>query len=89
MPHNKELHVYSWGDYINPEVIKEFEKKYDCRVIVDTYDSNESMYAKLKAGATGYDIIFPSNYILDLLEQQGMLQSINPGAGAQFEKFGY
>jgi spermidine/putrescine transport system substrate-binding protein len=72
----KELHVYSWGDYINPEVIKDFEKEYDCRVIVDTYDSNESMYAKLKAGASGYDIIFPSNYFLDLLEKQGMLQPI-------------
>lgn len=76
-PSKKELHVYSWGDYINPEVIKEFERENNCRVVVDTYDSNESMYAKLKAGATGYDIIFPSNYILDLLEQQDMLQAIN------------
>lgn len=73
----KELHIYSWGDYINPEVIREFEKKYDCKVVVDTYDSNESMYAKLKAGASGYDIIFPSNYFLGLLEKQEMLQPIN------------
>ena len=53
----------------------QFEQEYQCRVILDTYDSNESMYSKLKAGATGYDIIFPSNYILDLLNQQGMLQA--------------
>lgn len=72
----KELHIYSWGDYINPEVVKEFENSHDCKVVIDTYDSNESMYAKLKAGATGYDLIFPSNYILDLLDQQQMLQPI-------------
>lgn len=74
---NQELHIYSWGDYINPEVIKKFEEEYKCKVILDTYDSNESMYSKLKAGATGYDIIFPSNYILDLLNQQEMLQEID------------
>ncbi len=73
----RELHIYSWGDYINPEVIKKFEAQYQCRVIIDTYDSNESMYSKLKSGATGYDIIFPSNYILDLLNQQNMLQEID------------
>lgn len=75
--YNKELHVYSWGDYISPEVIREFERRYGCRIVLDTYDSNESMYAKLKAGATGYDIIFPSNYILDLLVRQDMLQPID------------
>ncbi len=74
---DKELHIYSWGDYINPEVVKKFEEKYHCRVILDTYDSNESMYSKLKSGATGYDLIFPSNYILDLLNQQQMLQPID------------
>jgi len=73
----RELHIYSWGDYINPEVIKKFEDQYNCSVILDTYDSNESMYSKLKAGATGYDIIFPSNYILDLLNRQEMLQDID------------
>ena len=73
----KELHIYTWGDYISTEVIEQFEKKFECRVIVDTYDSNESMYAKLKAGATGYDLIFPSNYFLDLLDKQQMLQPIH------------
>ena len=73
----RELHIYSWGDYINPEVVKKFEEQYHCRVILDTYDSNESMYSKLKSGATGYDIIFPSNYILDLLNKQNMLQEID------------
>jgi len=74
---DRELHIYSWGDYINPEVIQKFEKEYKCHIVLDTYDSNESMYSKLKSGATGYDLIFPSNYILDLLNQQNMLQEID------------
>lgn len=71
------LHVFIWSDYIKPELIKKFEKKYNCRVLVDTYDSNESMYAKLKLGALKYDILFPSNYFLDLMVEQGMLQTID------------
>lgn len=72
-----KLHVFIWSDYIKPELIKKFEKKYNCKVVVDTYDSNESMYAKLKLGALNYDILFPSNYFLDLMVEQGMLQPID------------
>ncbi|MEI6071824.1 MAG: spermidine/putrescine ABC transporter substrate-binding protein [Verrucomicrobiae bacterium] len=67
------LHVYTWADYIKPEIVKRFEKENQCRVVIDTFDSNESMYAKLKAGATGYDIITPSSYMAKMLFDQGML----------------
>lgn len=73
----RTLHLYNWADYIDPEVVSEFEQEYDCRVVTDTFDSNESMFAKLKAGATGYDIVFPSSYIAILMYQQGMLQDID------------
>jgi spermidine/putrescine transport system substrate-binding protein len=73
----KELHIYSWSDYIKPSLIEEFEKQFDCKVIVDTFDSNEAMYAKLKAGATGYDLIFPSSYFVELMHKQGLLQKID------------
>jgi spermidine/putrescine transport system substrate-binding protein len=53
----KELYVYNWADYMAPNVITQFENNYNCRVILDTFDSNESMYAKLKAGARGYEIM--------------------------------
>jgi spermidine/putrescine transport system substrate-binding protein len=69
--------VFIWSDYINPEIIAKFEKKYHCQVIIDTYDSNESMYAKLKLGSLDYDILFPSNYFLDLMVQQEMLQPLD------------
>ncbi len=74
-----ELHVFIWSDYLKPELIEKFEKACGCRVVIDTYDSNESMYAKLKLGASaGYDVIFPSNYFLDIMVKQNMLQEINP-----------
>lgn len=72
-----ELHVLIWSDYIKPDLIEKFRQEYKCRVIVDTYDSNESMYAKLKLGAGGYDLIFPSNYFMDIMSQQDMLQKID------------
>lgn len=72
-----ELHLFMWADYIKPELIWRFEKTYNCRVVIDTYDSNEAMYAKLKLGVTGYDLIFPSMYLFTLMEEQGMLEPLN------------
>jgi spermidine/putrescine transport system substrate-binding protein len=72
-----ELRVFMWSSYIKPDIIKQFEQKYNCEVMLDTYDTNEAMYAKLKLGANDYDIIFPSNYFFDILNHQKMLQPIN------------
>lgn len=71
------LHIYNWADYLKPELVQRFEQENACRVVIDTFDSNEAMYAKLKAGATGYDLIFPSSYMVKLMFNQGMLQPIN------------
>ncbi len=68
-----ELFVYTWADYIKPELVQRFEKENNCRVTIDTFDSNEAMYSKLKAGATGYDIITPSSYMVTLLKNQNMI----------------
>lgn len=73
----KTLHVYNWADYVKPELIQRFEKDNHCKVVTDTFDSNEAMYAKVKAGAAGYDLIFPSNYMVDIMRLQGMLQPLN------------
>jgi len=56
------LHVYTWSDYFSPELIEKFQIENNCVVVIDTFDSNEAMYAKLKAGAAGYDVITPSTY---------------------------
>jgi spermidine/putrescine transport system substrate-binding protein len=71
------LHVYTWADYIKPELVARFEKEHACKVVIDTFDSNESMYAKIKAGATGYDLIMPTSYMVSLMQSQGMLQPLD------------
>lgn len=75
-----ELRIYSWADYIKPELVEQFEKEHNCRVVIDTFDSNESMYAKLHLGAGGYDIMVPSNYFLEIMQKNDMLQTINKDA---------
>lgn len=68
-----ELKVYTWSDYFKPELLQRFEKEQGCRIIIDTFESNESMYAKIKAGATGYDLLTPSSYFVKVMESQGYL----------------
>lgn len=71
------LHIFNWADYLKPELVQRFERDHGCRVVIDTFDSNESMYNKLKAGATGYDLIFPSSYMVELMAEQGMLHKLD------------
>ena len=71
------LHLYNWVDYVKPELMTRFEKENNCKVILDTYDSNEAMYAKLKIGASGYDVAYPSSYMVQIMNQQGMLQKLD------------
>jgi spermidine/putrescine transport system substrate-binding protein len=72
-----DLHLYTWADYIKPELVQQFEQENKCKVIIDTFDSNEAMYAKLKAGATGYDVIVPSSYMAKMMFSQGMLLQLD------------
>ena len=59
------LNVYNWGDYIDESVLKDFEEKYDIKVNYDTYATNEDMYVKIKSGGSDYDVIIPSDYIIE------------------------
>jgi spermidine/putrescine transport system substrate-binding protein len=72
-----DLHIYTWADYIKPELVQQFEQENKCKIVIDTFDSNESMYAKIKAGATGYDIIVPSSYMAKIMFDQKMLLSLD------------
>ncbi len=65
--HENQLNIYSWADYLHPSTIPEFERRYGIRVVYDTFASNESLLAKLQAGATDYDIIVPSSYLIKQL----------------------
>ena len=85
-----ELHIYTWSDYLAPELIAGFEKALGVRVVVDTFDSNEAMYAKLKAGGTGYDLMTPSAYQIPQMAREGMIDKIDhskcPNVRANFDK---
>ncbi len=71
-----ELHLFTWADYYNPELIKKFEKENSCKVVIDTFDSNETMYAKIKAGAEGYDLINPSSYMAKIMFKEKLIKKI-------------
>ncbi len=70
------LKVYSAGEYIDTSLLGQFEKEYDCKVVYETFDSNESMYTKIQSGET-YDILVPSDYMIERLMKEDKLQPID------------
>lgn len=77
------LNVYNWGEYISNgedgslDVIKEFEQLTGITVNYTTFDTNESLYAKLKSGGGDYDVIIPSDYMIGKMVQEGMLEKLD------------
>jgi spermidine/putrescine transport system substrate-binding protein len=71
------LHIYTWADYFKPALVARFEKDNRCRLVFDTFDSNETMYAKIRAGASGYDLLTPTSYMASLMHSQGMLLELD------------
>ena len=84
------LHLYTWQDYLDPELVSAFEKANNCRIMIDTFDSNESMYAKVQAGSSGYDVIFPSSYQVALMAKNNHIQKLDksklPNVAKHFDK---
>lgn len=72
-----EVRVYNWGDYIDPQAIKMFEEETGYKVTYVSYDTNEAMYNKLKNGNSSYDVIVPSDYMIERLINEDMLEKIN------------
>lgn len=72
-----ELHLFIWANYIAPEVYQLFEQEFGVKVIEENFDSNETLRSKLQAGATGYDIIVPSDYTVEALIAQGLLAELD------------
>jgi spermidine/putrescine transport system substrate-binding protein len=72
------IYVYNVGDYIDEEVIKLFQKEYpEINVNYETFYTNEEMHAKVKAGRTNYDVVFPSDYMVERMIDEDMLLKIN------------
>ncbi len=69
----KELNVLNWADYIAPDTISNFEKETGIKVRYDNFDSNETLYARLVAGKTGYDIVVPGAHFAKKLIEGGLM----------------
>jgi spermidine/putrescine transport system substrate-binding protein len=72
-----ELYIYNWTYYTPDSVLRKFEKEYNCKIVYDTFASNEELYAKLLSGGTGYDLVFPSGDYVSIMIKQGMLNRID------------
>src|SRR6185369_15595472 len=80
-----ELHIFNWGDYTNPDMIKKFEAKYNIKVTQTDYDSNDAMLAKVKAGGSGFDIVVPSSYVIPSMISDGLLAQTEPSKMDNFK----
>ena len=70
------LHVYNWGEYTGENILREFEEKTGAKVVMENFDSNEQMYIKV-ANGEAYDILVPSDYMIQRLIQEGYLQKLD------------
>lgn len=73
----KVLYVYNVGDYIDESLLKKFEKETGIKVQYETYDTNEMMYQKVKSGSTNYDLVFPSDYMVEKMKNEDLLEKID------------
>lgn len=71
------LTIYNWGDYIDPNMIKDFEEESNMQVNYETFDSNEAMYTKIKQGGTQYDLVIPSEYMVERMIAEGLLYELD------------
>lgn len=71
------LYVYNWGDYIDESVISDFEKEYNAKVVYETFATNEDMYVKIKQGGTKYDVAIPSDYMIEKMIKENLLEPID------------
>ena len=75
--HSKELYVYNWGEYIDETVIEEFEAETGIKVTYDQFETNEEMYPIIEAGSVNYDVVCPSDYMIQKMAENGLLTEIN------------
>jgi spermidine/putrescine transport system permease protein len=75
-----EVNIFIWSNYLPDSVISEFERRYDAKLNVELYDSNEALLAKLQSGGSNYDIVVPSDYMVTVLREQGLADELDRDA---------
>jgi spermidine/putrescine-binding protein len=73
----RKLNIYIWTNYLPADVVADFEKRTGIETRVDTYDSNETLLAKLQSGVADYDLVVPSDYMLKVMIPQNLLREID------------
>ena len=74
---DNQLIVYNWGEYLDPNVIPMFEKETGIQVVYEEYETNEIMYPKVQSGAIAYDVVCPSDYMIQRMIENDLLAKIN------------
>lgn len=85
----KTLRLFIWSEYIDPAAVKAFEKQYGAKVIIDTYESNESMLAKLQGGGSNYDLAVPSNYVVPGMIRAGLVTALDKSKLPNLKNMGH
>lgn len=85
---SNKLVIYNWGDYIAPDLITKFTDETGIEVQYETFDSNESMYTKIKQGGTTYDIAVPSDYMIDKMRKENLLIKLDKSKITGLENIG-
>lgn len=82
---DKELLLFNWSNYMSPDLLKRFTAETGIKVTLDTYDTNETMLAKLQAGGGGYDIVVPSGPTVQVMVRDGLIQKFDARSMANFK----
>ena len=76
-PDSNELYVYNWGEYIDESVIQDFEAETGIHVVYDLFETNEEMYPVIEAGGVAYDVVCPSDYMIQKMVENDLLAEID------------
>ncbi|MDY0318136.1 MAG: hypothetical protein RBQ64_06100, partial [Candidatus Izemoplasmatales bacterium] len=71
-----KLRILNWGEYINDEVVKNFEDEFGIDVVISVADSNELFYSKIKSKTTAFDLVIPSDYMIEKMAEEDMLLTL-------------
>ena len=83
-----QLNVFNWSEYLPQSVIDKFQDKYNVKVNYSTFSSNEEMLAKIMAGGSQFDIVVASDYMVDVMVKQNLIQKININKIENFKNIG-
>ena len=80
------INVYNWGDYIDMDVVRDFEKEFGIKVVYGDFATNEDLYVKLKQGGSSYDVVFPSDYMIERMIREDLLAKVDKANIPNMEK---